>query len=311
MNLAHGDRNAQGLRRLRGRYIRRAGYLITSANDRSFLDSVRAFVRDWNEASPEFGCGVLRGDLSSAPDPLTDVRPPHLAPFFPAGLREELGSLDPRRVDDLDRWSYLAQLESRWEAGLLELAMRFWSPRNFLLPFGELDHPAIAFVSACAFYEARDGDQHLERFFPSFVIQPRILPYEPGHFPRPSDLSRLDGELEYFRRALFDLVGPDAFAEHERSADAAGWQQAARDAQNGHGDWEEIWYLPIVGGMSVQDLRDAEPRIIEAAKAAGGDSFEYRVRTLRAEGMPQQRIADLLGATIKAVRQAESEESPS
>lgn len=310
MSVGDSDRNAHGLLRLRRRYVRRATQLVTDADDRSFLEAVRSWAREWDETNPDFPCTPLRGNLEDAPTPPTLSLPlgmRHIARsvvFAPERLRGLIDRLDLSDDDASQQFGHLLRLQWDWSSGIHDIANRFWSPRDFVLPYGKYDHPATTFVSTCVFYDARDGDSNMDRWFPVFGLEPESIPYDLTEIPLPSEITVLRGQLEYFRKIVSGLAGSDALDLHDRRAEEAGWESYRTGTTK---DWDQkMWILPIVPGMSVQDLRAAEPRIIGAAKGVDSmDPFVARVLALRAEGMTQRKIADLLGASEKKVREIE------
>lgn len=86
-------------------------------------------------------------------------------------------------------------------------------------------------------------------------------------------------------------------------------------ALDGVEPWEVLtWCIPVYPGMTVQDLRDAAPAIVERVNWLYRDrTTDARILALRTEGYTQLEIADKLGLTeqtVSATLKAQADETP-
>ncbi|MGC4106421.1 MAG: hypothetical protein QM753_08710 [Thermomicrobiales bacterium] len=316
MSVGEGEHNAQGLGYLRRRYVRRAEHLVSSRKNPEFLHALEEFREAWGLQYPKYS--IIRGGL------LDDAPPPcrqwpersWYRLYHPGTLDSDFDRMgkspsgEPPYSDvELREFFLPGEAILAWDSAVKDLAQRFWPPRDYAQPFGAGHHPALTFVSACMMFDARIGD--VERFFPAFTLELQSLPYSPERYPEPVTNARLLGQLFYLRDQLRSLVGPETFNEYSLRALEYGDQLAHQRFPEGpvpsadSDSW--FWYVPVVPGMASGDLRDIQSTVVDLSKSLpGGDQLARRVKTLRAEGLSQEAVANLLGITVDMVRRFRS-----
>ncbi len=283
------DHNAQGLKDLRNRYVRRAVHLASSRGAGSFHETLDSARRIWNERFAAFAIEVQRIQVPPNIERSAQINGIGGRMYMPSGLREHTAF-------DLEH-PYM-----RWVEFVDSLCLRFWPARDFDLPFGELTPPAATFVSAALLYDSwMFADETIDGLFPRFSLQPSALPYRPQPFDG-ERMAELEAQVSFLQSTLRTYVDDDTEYQALMSECMTQGRLAARSARDQQKPWV---FVPILPGTSSQDIRAATSDIVDAAKRYyQSRPLNQRITELAEEQLSQGAIADLLGVDRGRVNRA-------
>lgn len=300
-------RNRDGLAFLTSRYIRRAEAV---SQQLTFRDAVVERRQRWNDHFPAYR--------------VVPVERPRTVDQHPHAQRRRLGYLPDSLAKASESGNPPQRSSTRsplpeWYEMSEHLCRMFWLPSHYPSPPGTLKHPALTFVSACFFEDPQAVGYRARDLITPLKIEPQAFPYEPERFDR-FDVVRLTAERDRLLEMVVELlVARDGVSPDEQVDTltrnlglevSQHGEQRARDVLGG--SWGEMrpedwwWHIPLTPGLSIADLEEAAPRVVEYIRSLYGkrrlDALIIELRNN--DRKPQQEIADLLGVSITLVKDA-------
>jgi hypothetical protein len=215
------------------------------------------------------------------------------------------------RQDDFKAFLDVSDAQLRWVELIRELCHRFWPQRYFINPFDRGGrHPAAGVASASLLHLSPTTMLPLdlvERLIPPFQIGPQSLPYSPLRNDVSWNQAMNLGQLLFYERFVEDMLRDEPERLREVTKGALEEGMKFRDTMYPEGSMPPEtsrwwWYIPILPGMSAEDLRRAASLAEEAARFIGGDaSIDAMITELKKMELSHQRVADLLGIDVSTV----------
>lgn len=308
-------RNRPGLADIRNRYIRRAKYLLRE--DREYREAIQSSRDRWGAKYPRYR--IVPRPIGIHLDLLpmeTPIAPPLVLDDLQENVRRAFRALARGTLPGDAASDQASDAGVDWLLAGREIADQFWPPDDFPnLSLWEdsnpiTSHPAVPFVTACLLF-THDSliDTVIVRLFSAQELEIRSLPYK----PEPDDditHAEVEAERDVLREELEWIIAQQPGEEYRHNLS----QQVARRiadvkrksrTRTQRQRKQHWWFLPVVPGMSVNDVEAVAPRLVEiSANKYGTNAVDRRVRDLLDSGMTQREVANRLGRSERFVRES-------
>ena len=182
-----------------------------------------------------------------------------------------------------------------WQELVAGLCAKWFPAQDYPTWTGPLMHPADAFVAGCLIWRPQGVPEEWVRHFALRVCGTTHDPAAPGRHPD-SEYQRAvhEGTLA----ALAAAIDAGLPTTRERLCRIEADAIDAALAERALHPTEPSWFVPVFEGLTSTDLRDAEPRILDALR----DRRRERARRLCADGRSLSAIGRDLGVDRRTVR---------
>lgn len=149
----------------------------------------------------------------------------------------------------------------------------------------------------------------MDWLIPQFALEPRALAYSPIETFQPTETAFDLGKLHYYEKLVEVLLkhDPDRLQQAHDEASAAGVELSERLYPRGPfpPDHQQWWYVPILPGLSAEDVRRSDHHIEEIAREIGGETpIDDLILDLKKRGTSHRAIANMLGISVDTVKRA-------
>ena len=295
------SRNRSGLPTLRGRYRRRAVYLLENPKS-GFLDAVEKARAAWSERYPQWSIRLrpIPADLA------VSMELGQMMMFWPQTLwRDYQAAASPNWSERVRNPLAIIGTSREWCDLVHELAYQYWPEHLFVNPFAERRMHGAAGIVSASLLHCSDTTiipvGQVDHLLPRFAATPKALPYSPYSHLSPDLIAVDQGKLFFYERLVDELLkdSPERRQSVHLDAIEAGWEHSRNLYPHGSmppdtGEW--WWYVPILPGMSAEDVRRVESEIEEVARHIAGETpIDDMIFDLLRQGATHQGIADSLG----------------
>jgi hypothetical protein len=278
----------------------------TLSQDRRFHSYLDYWRQQWNELYPGF---VVSGS-GSLPD---RIETSNSLPV-PVTLGEAIGHVDAVEKTEA---SWIHQALDHWKQISHVVSLNYWPEEDFPHTLGGHHHPAMPFVALCLMYDPRLVDAEMVG---RHTLKPIRLGYDPNHPETAPAIAMSLGQYRHLVQNIYQAIEEGRGMSHAElvflrsAARNAGWEAFYEATELfDSSDPEAGWFvIPVIPGLTTQDVRDAEYRIVERSTriVPGGDFVRHRVRECLAVGQSHSAIARRLGISRATVASIAKEREP-